>query len=321
MAAKPRRTKGRRLPQTFADLVELVDDARPTLTPSQLRLAALVLDGPQEVALAPAADLAERAKVDESTVVRFAKALGLPGYPALRAVCATELQRQASLLSQYDSMRREAFGDDQLFDTLSRFDRSNIDRTVANIDTVEWERIVELTATSENVYAMGLRACFSMAHLLSYQLALVRGNVHQITSLDGTLPEQLAKVTEGDVFIAVSLAPYATQTVAAAEYVAAHGGRGIAFTDRRSSPLAAASSHSVLVAVDGPLLMSSMTAMTHVLQTLIVDVARSLNTTGADEFERTNAALEAFGTHYRSAPPQTTRAGRTTRVSRKQDAR
>jgi DNA-binding MurR/RpiR family transcriptional regulator len=311
MATKPRRRRGPRSPETFADLVELIDDARPTLTPSQLRLAALVIDGPQEVALAPAADLAARAGVDESTVVRFAKALGLAGYPALRAVCAAELQRQASLLSRYDSMRREAFGDEHLFDTLSRFDQSNIDRTVANIDAAEWERVVELVATSENVYAMGLRACFSMAHLLSYQLALVRGKVRQITSLDGTIPEQLAQLSENDVFIAVSLAPYSAQTVTATEYVVAHGCPSIAFTDHRSSPLAAASRHAVFVASDGPLLLSSMTAMTHVLQTLIVGVAKSLKTTGADEFESINAALGAFGTHYRPITPRTRRGSQT----------
>lgn len=287
----------RTAPKTFAELTALIEASRDDLTPSQARLATLVLDGPQEIALTAAAELAKRAGVDESTVVRFAKAIGLSGYPALREVCAAELQRQAGLLARYDSMRREAFGDEHLLDSTANIDRTNIDRTVANVDPANWERIVELVAASDHVHVMGMRACFSAAHLVSYQLSLIRDRVRLVTSLDGTIPEQLAHVTERDAFIAVSLAPYTAQTVTAADYAASRGCHSIAFTDHRSSPLAAPGRLAVLVATDGPLLMPSMTAMTHVLQTLIAAVSKSLNVTGAREFAHINSALAAFNTH------------------------
>ncbi|MBE4719528.1 MurR/RpiR family transcriptional regulator [Pseudarthrobacter sp. AB1] len=293
----PKRSIKPRTLSTFEELTNLIEEARPALTPSQLRLANLVIDGPQQLALSTAAELAKRAEMDESTVVRFAQAIGLSGYPALRDLCATELQRQAGLLTRYDSMKSEAFGDEDLFETMSTIEHRNIDRTAANVDLASWKQIVEIVATSRSVYVMGLRACFSMAHLLSFQLSLVRDQVRLVTDLDGTIPEQLSHLTDEDVFIAITLAPYTTQTLKVAKYAATRGCRTVAFTDRRSSPLARTSANAVLVDADGPLLMPSMTALTYVLQTLIVAVSETLNTDGAKDLERVNAVLAAFDTH------------------------
>ena len=56
-------------------------------------VAELVLSRPEEVALLPAAKVADQLGISESTVVRFATAIGFDGYPALRLALQKQLRQ------------------------------------------------------------------------------------------------------------------------------------------------------------------------------------------------------------------------------------
>lgn len=124
----------------------------------------------------------------------------------------------------------------------------------------------------------------------------MRDKVPQLRGWEGTIPKQLALVTDKEVFIAIALAPNTTQIVSAAEYAATRGCPLIAFTDHRLSPLATASRLAVFVAAERPLLNSSMTALTPIFQTLIAAVAKSLRSPAPPSSSTSNTTLEAFGT-------------------------
>jgi DNA-binding MurR/RpiR family transcriptional regulator len=70
------------------------------LTTSEERVASTLLTAPQECLILSAAQLAERASVHESTVIRFAQKLGYEGYPELRADLAVDVQRKSDMHSQ-----------------------------------------------------------------------------------------------------------------------------------------------------------------------------------------------------------------------------
>src|SRR4051812_29289424 len=63
------------------------------LTVSEHRIASILLGDPHDCMLLSAAQLAERATIHESTVIRFAQKLGYVGYPELRADVVADVRQ------------------------------------------------------------------------------------------------------------------------------------------------------------------------------------------------------------------------------------
>lgn len=70
---------------------EAIQNPPATLTESERRIGAILLSDRQGAPLYTASQLAEKADVHESTVVRFAQKLGYPGYLALRLDLASDV--------------------------------------------------------------------------------------------------------------------------------------------------------------------------------------------------------------------------------------
>src|SRR5919198_2680690 len=89
-------------PQTFDELAERLRELMPRLSAAPRQLAQRILRDPEGTAFQSIKDLAELVGVNQSTVVRFAQAAGLPGFPALRRLCEQHLTRQAQLVRRFD---------------------------------------------------------------------------------------------------------------------------------------------------------------------------------------------------------------------------
>src|SRR5690606_41660586 len=81
-------------PACLPRLAARIKEPGPHLTPAYRSLARPILEDPEGVAFLSVGDVAERAGVNMSTVSRFAKSLGLSGYPALRQLCEDHLRAQ-----------------------------------------------------------------------------------------------------------------------------------------------------------------------------------------------------------------------------------
>jgi DNA-binding MurR/RpiR family transcriptional regulator len=79
-----------------------------------------VLRDPDAVVSATVAELADHAGVSQASVVRFSKALGFAGFPALRMQLAQELSRSAADLERSDIAEGQLNPSDSLSDMVSR---------------------------------------------------------------------------------------------------------------------------------------------------------------------------------------------------------
>jgi len=69
--------------ESFDDLQRAIIDRFPGLSKRLQQIASYALDNPSEVALETIASVAERADVQPSSLIRFAKVFGFPGYSDL----------------------------------------------------------------------------------------------------------------------------------------------------------------------------------------------------------------------------------------------
>ncbi|RKN37533.1 MurR/RpiR family transcriptional regulator [Streptomyces hoynatensis] len=261
-------------PQTFDDLLAVLQERRPALTRSQRMLADRVLADPEGVAFMTVSELAAAVGVNEATVVRFATSVGLEGYPGLTRLCRERLREQAQLLRRYTSLEQLSSDGGDLLDRAVALDRANIARTFARIDRAVWDAAVGVLAEAPRVHVLGLRKCHAPAYLLGYLLRMLREDVTTLTAGAGTLTDELRRVREGDCFVAIAIHRYSADTVRASSWARARGARCVALTDNASSPLAASGHHVFYVDASGPSVLRSLSAFTALVQALAAGVAQ-----------------------------------------------
>lgn len=289
-------------PLSFDELVVRMHSS--VLTPSHRRLAEYVMADPESVAFMTISELASAVGVNEATVVRFATALGLPGYPGLTRLCRQRLQAQAQLLRRYDSLKRLEGGAENLLQQFAAMDESNIARTFSRLDPDAWAATVSLLATARRVHVMGLRKSHAPAYLLAYLLRMIREDVEIVSGSGGSLTDELRRVREGDCFVSMSIHRYSLETVRAATWAKDRGALTVSLTDNPGSPLVLSGSQVMYVDVAGPAVLRSVTAFTSLVQALAGGAAQLRGQDARDALLQEEGLLQAFSV-YAADPPLT----------------
>lgn len=293
-------------PQTFNELVGVLQHGYPSLTPSQRLLAERVMSDPEGTAFMTISELAAAVGVNEATVVRFANSLGLDGYPGLTRLCRERLREQAQLLGRFTNLEQLETDNRDPLDIAVSFDQANVARTFSRVDRNAWASAVDTLATAPRVQVMGLRKCYSVAFLLGYLLNLVREDVETLTPAMGTLTDQLRHLTAEDCFVGISIHRYTAETVRAFRWAQRLGAHTIALTDNPSSPLAVRATHTFYVDTAGVSVLRSVTAFTSMVQALASAVAAKRGAHVRSALLVEEELLESFGTYAasdRATPP------------------
>jgi DNA-binding MurR/RpiR family transcriptional regulator len=266
------------------------------MAPGRQRIATIILNDPEGSAFRTIGETAQASGVHESSVVRFATSLGLPGYPALVELCRQQLTAQVQLIRRFDRARAQPSTEGFLA-AISSYDRQNLTRTLAAVDGDSWDEAVQLLADASAVHTLGLRKCFAVAYLLSYLLRLVRHDVHQLSPPAGLFVDELRELRTGDVFVAVSIHRYTADTVDAFAYAKEHGLRTIALTDSPASPLVPNADIVFYVETTGVTILRSLTAFTSLVQALATAVAIRLGARSRSELLVDEQLLDRFGVY------------------------
>jgi DNA-binding MurR/RpiR family transcriptional regulator len=87
-------------PESPAGLLVRLRGLRPSLSPAEDRVAERVLADPRAAAALTISELADAARTSETTVLRFCKRLGMPGYPQLRLALASAVEETPQQLDR-----------------------------------------------------------------------------------------------------------------------------------------------------------------------------------------------------------------------------
>ncbi len=294
-------------PKTYAGLRERLQQGLTTFAPGQGRIARMVLTDPEGTAMRTLAENAQAAGVHESSLVRFAKGLGLEGYPALVRLCREYISGQAHLVQRFDSALKDAASPstDPAVNVLvkaTQLEQHNIAETFGRIDPADWERAVTLLAEAPAIHVMGLRKCRAVAELLSYLLHMVRNRVHHVDPPAAGLVDYLREFNPGDVFVAVSIRRYTRATISAAHEAHRRGLKIIALTDNPASPLAKNADVVFYVDSDSPYVLRSITAFISLAQSLAGATSLKLGARSRSQLLVDEELLESFNVYDEAWP-------------------
>jgi DNA-binding MurR/RpiR family transcriptional regulator len=262
----------------------------PSLSRSEQRVAAQVLEDPRGVAASTITELAERCATSETTVVRFCRTLGMSGYPQLRLTLAAEVGRA-------DGGSARVVGSDigpgddlaQIVEKIAFADARAVEETANQLDLTSLQAVVDalVAARRVDVYGVGASAFVAM----DFQQKLHRiGQVAFAWSDTHLALTSAALLQPGDVAIGVSHTGVTTDTIDALAEARRHGATTVAMTNFPRSPITDVADHVLTTAVRETTFrsgaMASRLAQLTLVDFLFVGVAQQT-------YPETRAALEA----------------------------
>ncbi len=250
------------------ELLARINQTGRRLSKGQKRIAEYIVNHYDKAAFMTASKLGDKVQVSESTVVRFAIALGYDGYPALQKAL------QEMILNRLTAVQRvEMTGDmseSAVLGTVFKADMQNIRQTIEDLDEANFSRTVDALCEAERVYVVGVRSSAPLAQFLGYYMNFIRDNVMVITSGISDVLEQVARVGEKDVVLGISFPRYSRRTIEAMNYAKGKGATVVSLTDTPLSPLGEASDFCLTARSDMASFVDSLVAPLSMINALIV---------------------------------------------------
>lgn len=276
------------------DLIEIIEKAYPTLSKGQKKLSDYILAHYDKAAYMTASKLGSEVGVSESTVVRYAIELGCGGYPEFHAALKETLRMRLTAVQRME-VTGDRISEEKILDEVLTADAERIRKTLDEIDRAAFNRAIEALLSARRIYVIGMRSSSSLADFLSYYLSLVFDDVRRVRTTSGSeVFEQLMRIDECDVLIAVSFPRYSTRIVSAVDYASQAGAKVISITDSVASPIAAGTYATLTAKSDMVSFGDSLVAPLSIINAIIVAIGKKKK----DEISKTLSSLETVWEEY-----------------------
>ena len=275
------------------ELLQRLNHSGKRLSKSHRRIAECIVTHYDKAAFMTASKLGEYEGVSESTVVRFAAALGYDGFPQLQKALQ-ELIRHRLTATQRLEMTGD-MGHAQVLNKVLKTDIQNIRTTLDELDLATFDAVIESILQARNLYVLGLRASAPLAEFFGHYLNFIFPNVHTVTSGVSDVFEQIARISDEDVLIGISFPRYTSHTVKAMKFARSRGATLIAITDGPLSPLHAEANLCLMAKSDMASFVDSLAAPISLINALIVALSQRRRTQVTDYFDK----MENIWSEYR----------------------
>lgn len=271
---------------------ERIDAHRGWLTPTERRIAEVVLADPEAVAFGTVAGVAEQAGTSGASVVRLAAKLGFDGFVELQSAVQAELARRLRPASE---RIRQPPTPDVVGRTVA-VELDNVQSTLDGIQPGAFATAVRfLSARGNHVHVLSGEASGGIARMFADQLGMLRPGVELLGGSEVRVARSLADLERGSVLVVIDIRRYDRWVLATAERAQAKGAIVLAITDSALSPLAALSKASFTVSAVGAGPFDSHVGTLALVNALVTGVSGRLRTSATDRLDRVESAWQEAG--------------------------
>jgi DNA-binding MurR/RpiR family transcriptional regulator len=230
--------------RTYEDLRGDIARQHPAFSDRLRTIAEFALEHPTDMALGTVAEVASRAGVQPSAIVRFANALGYSGFSEMQRVFQSRLvagvaptykERIAGL--RRDGRFQDASNPRAVLARFASEGMVSLESLQDRVREADLSRAVELLGAAHTVYVLGLGGSFTVAAHLAYVLRRIGRRVVHLDGLGHALADQAALATSDDALVAISFRPYNTETARLFSQLATRGVPAVSITDSLLSPI------------------------------------------------------------------------------------
>lgn len=258
---------------TDNDILYAIREKMQHMSKGHRKIANYVLENYDEAAFETAAKVGAAIGVSESTVVRFAIAMGYAGYPEYQRALANALKDRLSTMQKLEKVHGRS-NYDELYKNIIAADIDNMKSLAEEMNPLAFEVAVDMMLGAENVYIVGLGNNEPLAMYLYNYLNIIRKNVILVNSSSGQDSlEKVFRIDEKDALVGISFPKYSMRTLKAMELANDRNAKVISITDKEHSPMNLYSSCNLLARADSVSSIESLTAPFALISALIVAIS------------------------------------------------
>jgi len=204
------------------------------MSKGQKRISEYIMRNYDKAAYMTAAALSDVVGVSESTIVRFAYALGYDGYPKMQRELQEVIQNRLTTVQRLQFM--DGLSTEEIIEASFKTDINNLRVTKDKNNAEDIEKIVDCITGARRVYLLGTRSSGPLVEFLRYYMSYIMDNVVEIRFDGSDIFGQVLSAGEEDVVIAISFPRYSRLTVESMQLLKDKGCKLVAITDNQSAP-------------------------------------------------------------------------------------
>ncbi|MGM0395568.1 MAG: MurR/RpiR family transcriptional regulator [Bacillota bacterium] len=257
---------------TNPNVIKNIQDNYSRLSKGQRIIAEYMINQYDKAAFMTAAALGNNLSISESTVVRFANALGYSGYKELQKELQELIRNKLTTVQRLNLSEDYSKNEHSIAKVMEK-DIDNLRKTLSEVDSDKFYEAVEMTLDAKNIYIMGLRSSSFLSGYMAFYMNFIFDNVRLIKPGANDIFEQLAKSTENDIVICLTYPRYSKRTLEALEYTRKKGCKIVSFTDSLISPASDKSDITIIARSDMLSFVDSLVAPMSLINAFIVALA------------------------------------------------
>ena len=278
--------------QDMQDMIDRLNQSGKRLSKGHRKIAQYIVEHYDKAVFMTASKLGESVGVSESTVVRFASAMGYEGYPQLQRSLQELVSHRLTANQRFEMSTeidpREALG------VVLKSDVQNLRATLEQMDVAVFEDVVSRLLSARAIYIMGLRSAAPLAQFMGYYLNYIFDNVHLVSSGATDVFEEISKLKENDILVGISFPRYSTRTLEAMRFAKRCGAQVVAITDGPMSPLNDIADATLMARTDMASFVDSLAAPLSVINALLVALGLHRKEALSQHFKQLEAIWETY---------------------------
>lgn len=240
------------LPQTVEALHALIVVQQPNLSARLKLVAVYLVEHPQQIAFNTLAEIAEKAGVHASTLVRFANYFGFDGFSEVQRLYKNQIIDHPSNYRERISQLKKVDGTGEVTPTLLLHDFAEGNSLALGLlqQQVKPEvlnQAVQTLAKATEVFICGVRRMYPAAVYMDYTLSQMEVRCHVVDGQGSMGPEQIKWISADSVLVAITFNPYAKTTTEAVHFARDKGAKIILITDSELCPHTQIADHVLIV--------------------------------------------------------------------------
>lgn len=217
----------------MSNFLQNLNEKYNTFTKSHRIIADYLTDKLNDIAFCTLEELADRIGVSTTTIIRFSRKLGYNGYSDMQKDIQSNIQTKVGLPDRLS--HRESDSSNTLLADSFQNDILNIQRTLKAQNNEDLQTVIDNISDAPNIYILGMRSSFSIAHYMASRLSEIRENIHLVQSVGMLYPEEIVSAQEGDVCIAYLFPRYSKLSTTILSWLKNAGVKIILFTSQNYS--------------------------------------------------------------------------------------
>jgi len=189
-------------------------------------------------------------------------------------------------------------------------DMDKLKTTLAEVDRIAFNSIVDKMLSARKVYILGVRSSAPLAAFLAFYLNLILDDVKLVnTSSFSEMFEQLIGIRKDDIAFSISFPRYSKRTIRATDFIKKQGVMTVALTDNEHSPLAKVSDYHLFARSDMASFIDSLVAPLSIINALIVAIGTKRKAVVYENLKRLEKIWDEYNVYQKTEHTLTEKSG------------